>query len=78
MSIIKKNVQAFQDFCKSLKTKFSIICRMETWVNDCNINQNSLFQLEEYNAVHKIRKSRKGGGLKYLHVIHFFTIYART
>ena len=51
---------------------------METWVNDCNINQNSLFQLEEYNAVHKIRKIRKGGGLLYLHVIYFFTIYATT
>ena len=58
---MNKNFEAFQDFYKSLNTKFSIICLTETWANDSDINQNSLFQLEGYFPVHQIRKSRKGG-----------------
>ena len=60
---MNKNFEAFQDFYKSLNTKFSIICLTETWANDSDINQNSLFQLEGYIPVHQIRKSRKGGGM---------------
>ena len=60
---MNKNFEVFQDFYKSLNTKFSIICLIETWANDSNINQNSLFQLEGYNPVHQIRKSRKGEGI---------------
>ena len=56
-----KTFEAFQDFCKSLNTRFSLICLTETWANDSDINQNSLFQLEGYFPVHQIRKSRKGG-----------------
>ena len=58
---MNKNFEAFQDFYKSLNTKFSIICLTETWANDSN--QNSLFQLEGYISVYQIRKSRKGGGI---------------
>ena len=58
-----KNFKAFQDFCKSLNTRFSLICLTETWANDSDINQNSLFQLEGYIPVHQIRKSRQGGGI---------------
>ena len=60
---MNKNFEDFQDFYKSLNTKFSIICLTETWANDSDINQNSLFQLEGYIPVHQIRKSRKGGGM---------------
>ena len=59
---MNKNFEAFQDFYKSLNTIFSIICLTETWINDSNINQNSLYQFERYTFVHKIRKCRKGGG----------------
>ena len=58
---MNKNFEAFQDFYKSLNTKFSIICLTETWANDSNINHNSLFKLEGYIPVHQIRKSRQGG-----------------
>ena len=58
-----KNVEAFHNFYKSLKTKFSIISLTETWVNDSNVNKDSLFQLEGYNSVHQIRKSCKGRGV---------------
>ena len=58
---MNKNFEAFQDFYKSLNTKFSIICLTETWANDSN--QNSSFQLEGYISVHQIRKSCKGGGI---------------
>ena len=68
---MNKNFEAFQDFYKSLNTKFSIICLTETWANDSDINHSSLFQLEGYIPVHRIRKSRQGGGLLYLPVIHF-------
>ena len=60
---MNKNFEAFKDFYKSLNTKFSIICLTETWANDSDINQNSLFQLEGYISVHQIRKRRKGGGI---------------
>ena len=73
-----KNFEGFQDFYKSLNTKFSIICLIETWANDSDINQNSLFDLEGYIPVHEIRKSLKGGGLLYLSVIHFYINYAMT
>ena len=56
---INENFEAFQDFYKSLNTKFSIICLTETWANDSNINQNSLLQLEGCIPVHQIRKTEK-------------------
>ena len=59
---MNKKFEAYQDFCKSLNTKFSLICLRKTWVNDSNINQNPLLQLEGYNSVHKIKKSLKGRG----------------
>ena len=58
---MNKNFEAFQDFCKSLNTKFSITRLAETWANDSYINQNSLFQLGGHIPVHQIRKSCKGG-----------------
>ena len=60
---MNKNFEAFQDFYKSLNTKFTIIRFTETWANDSNINQDSLFQLEGYIPVHQIRKCCKGGGI---------------
>ena len=56
---MNKNFELFQNFYKSLSTKFSIICPTETWANDSNINHNTLFQLDRYIPVHQITKSRK-------------------
>ena len=60
---INQNFEAFQDFYKSLNTKFSIICLTEPWANDNIINQNSLLQLEGCISVHQIRKTEKWGGI---------------
>ena len=60
---MNKNFETFQDFYRSLNTIFSIICLAETWIDDSNINQNSLSRLEGYTSVHKIRKYRNGGGI---------------
>ena len=68
----------FLKYEQSLNTKFSIICLTETWVNDSNIKQNSLFQLEGYIPVHQIKKVAKEGGLLYLSKIHSCINYAMT
>ena len=73
---MNKNFEAFQDFCKSLNTKFIIICFTETWANDSDINQDSLFQLEGYILYIKLENVAKEGGLLYLSVMHFCINYA--
>ena len=40
---MNKNFETFQDFYKSLNTKFSIIYLTKTWANVSKINQNSLY-----------------------------------
>ena len=42
---------------------FSVICFSETWASEENINKNSTFRLKNYNVIHQVRNSRKGGGL---------------
>ena len=42
---------------------FSVICFSETWTSEENINKNSTFQLKNYNVIHQVRNSHKGGGL---------------
>ena len=54
---MNKHFEAFQNFYKSLNTKFSLT---ETWRNDSDINQTSSCQLEGYIPLHQIRKSCKG------------------
>ena len=60
---MNKNFEAFREFYESLDINFSIICFSETWANDSNFDENSLFQIEGYNPIHQIRKNRKGGGI---------------
>ena len=40
-----------------------MICFSETWSNDENLDENSLFQLEGYSLLHKNRKYHRGGGV---------------
>ena len=64
---LNKNIDNLRDFLASLKGKFSVIVLTES------ANKNSLFDLENYNSVHKTRKNKKGGGICiYIHKsIHF-------
>ena len=69
---LNKNIDNLRDFLASLKGKFSVIVLTESWCDE-TANKNSLFDLENYNSVHKTRKNKKGGGICiYIHKsIHF-------
>ena len=60
---INKNFEAFTKFYSKLNHILSVICFCETWASEENINKNSTFQLKNYNVIHQVRNSRKGGGL---------------
>ena len=60
---INKNFEAFAEIYSKLNHIFSVICFSETWASEENINKNSTFQLKNYNVIHQVRNSRKGGGL---------------
>ena len=59
---LNKNIDSLRDFLASLKDKFSVIVLTESWCDE-TANKNSLFDLENYNSVHKTRKNKKGGGI---------------
>ena len=58
-----ENFETFQEFYNPSTVNLTIICLSETWTNDNNVGESSLFQLEGYNPVHQIRKNRKVGGI---------------
>ena len=60
---INKNFEAFTEFYSKLNRIFSVICFFETKASEENISKSSNFQLKNYNVIHLIRNSRKGGGL---------------
>ena len=60
---INKNFEAFTEFYSKLNHIFSVICFSETWASEENIDKNSTFQLKNYDVIHQVRNSRKGGGL---------------
>ena len=60
---INKNFESFSEFYSKLNHVFSVICFSETWTSEENINKNSTFQSKNYNVIHEVRNSHKGGGL---------------
>ena len=54
-----KNIDNLRDFLASLNSKLSVIVLTESWCDE-TANNNSLFDLENYNSVHKTRKNKKG------------------
>ena len=54
-----KNIDNLRDFLASLNSKLSVIVLTESWCDE-TANKNSLFDLENYNSVHKTRKNKKG------------------
>ena len=60
---INKNLEAFTEFYSKLNHIFNVICFFETWASEKNINKSSTFQLKNYNVIHQVKNSRKGGGL---------------
>ena len=69
---LNKSIDNLRDFLASLKGKFSVTVLTESWYDE-TANKNSLFDLENYNSVHKTRKNKKRGGICiYIHKsIHF-------
>ena len=69
---LNKSIDNLRDFLTSLKGKFSVTVLTESWCDE-TANKNSLFDLENYNSVHKTRKNKKRGGICfYIHKsIHF-------
>ena len=59
---IKKNFENFKLFLSSLSFDFSIICFLETWLDESSLTSQSLYKLIHYNSIHQIRNYGKGVG----------------
>ncbi|XP_065672061.1 uncharacterized protein LOC136089894 [Hydra vulgaris] len=61
---LKKNFESLKQFLYKIKIDFQIICLSETWCQDKNVENDSYFQIPNYNVVHQIRDlGKEGGGL---------------
>ena len=47
----------------SINFTFSIICFYETWLDETNSTENSLYELTNYMSKHRVRSDRRGGGV---------------
>ena len=57
---IPKNLQAFEIFMSNLCINFTILAFSETWLTSYN---NTLYNIDGYNAENVYRTNRKGGGV---------------
>ena len=57
---IPKNLQAFEIFMRNLWINFTILAFSETWLTSYN---NTLYNIDGYNAENVYRTNRKGGGV---------------
>ena len=59
---LKTNFENFRNFVNNAGTFFDIICLTETWCSDSEINNNSCFNISNYNAIPFERKTNKRDG----------------
>ena len=72
---IKKNFENFKMFLNSINFTFSIICFSETWLDETNSTENSLYELPNYMSKHQVRSDRRGGGVSiYVHKTFDFKV----
>ena len=72
---IKKNFENFKMFLNSINFTFSIICFSETWLDETNSTENSLYELPNYMSKHQVRSDRRGGGVSiYVHKMFDFKV----
>ena len=72
---IKKNFENFKMFLNSINFTFSIICFSETWLDETNSTENSLYELPNYMSKHQVRSDRRGGGVSiYVHKTFTFKV----
>ena len=57
---LPKHYDELQIFLKSLEHKFSIVGLTETWLDE---NKHDLYDLPDYNCIHRYREGRRGGGV---------------
>lgn len=61
---INSNFESFRESLESCNFVFNVICLSETWSNDKEFRNNSIFHLKGYKAIHYERQvSKRGGGL---------------
>ena len=56
---LPKHYDELQIFLKSLEHKFSIVGLTVTWLDE---NKHDLYDLPDYNCIHRYREGRRGGG----------------
>ena len=60
---LHKNIEKLKNILSFLKGRFSVIVLTETWCDD-TAQDNSLFEIPNYTAIHQTRKNdRRGGGI---------------
>ena len=61
---INANFEKFKLCLEACKFSFNVICLSETWSSDKDFQNNSLFHIQGYQAIHyKRHVSKRGGGL---------------
>ena len=74
---IKKNFENFKMFLNSINFTFSIICFSETWLDETNSTENSLYELPNYMSKHQVRSDRRGGRVSiYIHKTFDFKVWS--
>ena len=59
---INANFENFKNLLEESKYIFNVICLSETWSTDKDFYENSLYHLDNYNAIHFQRNVNKRGG----------------
>ena len=59
---LQKNFDSLFNLLMTLKFEFKVICITETWCSDNSMNHN-LFKIPQYNSIHQVRRTGKGGGI---------------
>ena len=64
MLSLKKNFEKLKLLLSKINFSFKVICLTETWCEDERFEKTSIYQLNDYTAIHQERKNkRKGGGV---------------
>ena len=59
---MSKQFEKLKSTLSNIKFEFKIICLTETWCNNDDETNNSLFQIPNYSVIHQVRYDKKKGG----------------
>ena len=60
---VYKNFDNFKLMLSDLNYEFSMICLSETWCSNDSFQNNSNYNLSQYNSIHQERKNKGDGGV---------------